>query len=103
DYLLRAACKVDGFADFLGKPLCILLCVSLTPCNQSGNVCVDIRVFVDELGDILKPWIAKVAEDQAQSLPLVRQSVKRQRMRAGKVHRTECGVSGVRSEGRRGG
>src|SRR5207302_3911105 len=89
DYFLCTACKVDGFADLLGKPLNILLRVSLTPCNQSGNVSVDIRVFVNELGNVLKPWVAKVAEDHCQSLSLVCESVKCQRMRAGQVPRAE--------------
>src|SRR5438105_11188353 len=95
DYLLCAACKVDGFADLLGKPLNILLRVSLTSCNQSRNVRVDGRMFVNELGNVLKPWVAKVAGDDGQPLPFVGKSVKSQRVRAGKVPRAECSVSGV--------
>src|SRR5207245_10193352 len=91
DHLVRAGRKVDGFADLLGKPPRVLLRIS-TARNESGDVRVDIRMLVDELGHILKPWIAKVAEDYGQFLPLVRQSVSIQRVRAGAVPGAECRV-----------
>src|SRR6266581_2468403 len=94
DHLVRTGREVDGFADLLGKPLRILLCIWTTR-HQSGDVRVDLRVLVDELGHILKPWIAKVADDYCQLLPLVRQSIQCQRVRAGEVSGAECCVSCV--------
>ena len=94
DHLVRTGRKVDGFADLPGKPLRILLRIHTT-CSQPRNVRVDIRVLVDQLGHILKPWIAKVAEDYCQLLPLVSQSVQRQRVRAGEVPGAERSVPGV--------
>src|SRR2546425_8699266 len=74
DNLLSACRKIDGFTDLLGKPLRILLRICATR-SQSGDVRVDIRMLVDELGHILKPWIAKVTEDYDQIFSLVGQSV----------------------------
>src|SRR2546428_9892254 len=74
DDLLGSCRKIDGFADLLGKPLGILLRIS-TARKESGDVRVDIRMLVNELSHILKPWIAKMAEDHSQLLSLVGQSV----------------------------
>src|SRR6266581_2053032 len=86
--------KIDGFTDLLGEPLRILLRIRATR-SQSRDVRVDIRMLVNELGHILKPWIAKVTEDHSQLLPLVSQSIQRQRMRADEVPGAERGVPGV--------
>src|SRR2546425_12338562 len=86
--------KIGGFADLLGKPLGILLRIS-TARNESGDVRVDIRMLVNELGHILKPWIAKMAEDHDQLLPLVPQSVQGQRMRTSEIPSAERRVSSV--------
>src|SRR5207245_11415797 len=72
--LLGAGREIDGFTDLLGKPLRILLRIRATR-SQSGNARVAIRMLVDELGHILKPWIAKVTEDYDQIFSLVGQSV----------------------------
>src|SRR6266571_5862968 len=92
--LLGAAGIVDGFADLPSKPPSILLGVCASR-GQSGDVCVDVRVLVDELGNIHKPWVAKVAEDYRQLLPLVGQPVQRQRVGAGEVAIAERRVPGV--------
>src|SRR5436309_6109031 len=84
DDLLGAGRKIDGFANLLGKPFRILRRVRAT-CDQSRDVRVDIRVLVDELGHILKPWVAKVAEDYCQLLPFVSQFIQSQRVRAEQV------------------
>src|SRR6266702_6047865 len=92
--LLGACRKVDRFTYLLGKPLSILLRIWTTR-HESRDVRVDIRMLVDELGHILKPWIAKVTEDYDQFLPLVCQSVQHQGVGEGEVSGAECRVPSV--------